>query len=102
MKVCKIIFILFGLFMHPTFSQDKYEKEYRIKYEEVPKSALNFINSINFSNKIKWYKEESLKSYTYEAKTIHKDIKFSVEFDIDDVISITSADDLLNYVKKHV
>ena len=28
--------------------------------------------------------------------------KFSIEFDIDDVISITSADDLLNYVKKHV
>ena len=28
--------------------------------------------------------------------------KFKIEFDIDDVISITSADDLLNYVKKHV
>ncbi len=28
--------------------------------------------------------------------------KFKIEFDIDDVISITSADDLLNYVKSHV
>ena len=106
MKVCKIIFILFGLFMHITFSQDKYEKEYRIKYEEVPKSALNFINSINFSNKIKWYKEESLKSYTYEAKTIHKDIKFSVEFDslgtIEDVEYEIKWEDIHSFAKSNM
>ncbi len=27
--------------------------------------------------------------------------KFNIQIEIDDVISITSADDLLNYVKKH-
>ena len=27
--------------------------------------------------------------------------KFNIQIDIDDVISITSADDLLNYVKSH-
>ncbi len=51
-----------------SFAQDKYEKESRIKKAQVPVTALNFIEAADFSQKIKWYKEESLVRYKFNEK----------------------------------
>ena len=71
---------MLGVFQF-AYAQVKYEKEYRIQEVEVPQPALDFIKGIPFSKKIKWYKEEGLKKYSFEAKTKFNDRKYSVEFD---------------------
>lgn len=81
MKAHLAILLLFICCLKKTFAQTKFEKEYRINKEEVPKSALNFIDAAAFTSKIKWYKEEALANYSYEAKTTAQGIKYSIEFD---------------------
>ena len=63
------------------FGQAKYEKEYRIQPEIVPKMALDYVDRYNFEKKIKWYKEESFTGPSIEAKTKQNKQKFSIEFD---------------------
>ena len=63
------------------FSQVKYEKEYRINKSKIPENIKSYLNTITFKNKIKWYKDETLNKYTYEAKTSHNNLNFSIEFD---------------------
>lgn len=81
MKVYVSILLLFIGGVHKNFAQDKFEKEYRIKAQGVPKDAVAFVNALNFTNKIKWYKEERMTDYSYEAKTKHRGINYSIEFD---------------------
>jgi hypothetical protein len=63
------------------FSQLKYEREYRISKEEVPEEALAYIQKIGFDKKVKWYREEGLKSWSIEAKTRDNGQLYSIEFD---------------------
>ena len=63
------------------FTQVKYEKEYRIDEGRIPENIKSYLNTITFKNKIKWYKDEALNKYTYEAKTSHNNLNFSIEFD---------------------
>lgn len=79
----KIFFIscLLLLSAIPLLSQVKYEKEYRIKAEQVPAAAKVFIDKLTFQRPVKWYKEESLTTITYEAKTKEEGQKYSIEFD---------------------
>ena len=81
MKVYVSVLLLFICGVHKSYTQDKFEKEYRIKKEAVPKDAVAFVNALDFKNKIKWYKEESMTGYSYEAKTNHRGIHYSIEFD---------------------
>ena len=67
-------------FLNLTNAQAKYEKEYRINTEEVPQSALDFVNELNFTKKIKWYQEEGLDKTSIEAKTKHHSKNYSIEF----------------------
>ncbi|MDX1629807.1 MAG: hypothetical protein R3345_13965, partial [Fulvivirga sp.] len=62
-------------------AQVKYEKEYRIKTEDVPPKALNFIREIESGDNIRWYREESLNSASVEAKFKFNDRQYSIEFD---------------------
>jgi len=62
------------------FSQNKYEKETRIKESELPEKALVFVYSLAFNNKIKWYKETGINKTSFEAKTKYKGQKYSIEF----------------------
>jgi hypothetical protein len=78
MKKYTIVVFLLASFL--SFSQEKYEKEYRIKPDQAPKNAVKFINELNFKKKIKWYAEESNDGKTFEAKTCHLKHLFSVEF----------------------
>jgi len=62
------------------YGQIKYEKEYRLKSVEVPDNAKEFISKLNFTSKIKWYREEGLNSNSIEAKTKNNSKKYSIEF----------------------
>lgn len=61
----------------------KLEREVRIDAAEVPASAREFISSCDFSGKVKWYQEFGKSATTYEAKTTHRNTKYSIEFDAD-------------------
>lgn len=63
------------------FSQEKMEREYRIKEKSVPVSALLFMDSIGIKVKTKWYKEEGLEKNSIEVKFKYRKSKFSIEFD---------------------
>ncbi|MHA7057660.1 hypothetical protein ACWGOQ_0010605 [Aquimarina sp. M1] len=65
------------------YSQNKHEKEYRIKSSNVPTLALDFMKQGPFDKKIKWYAEESQDGNSIEAKTCYKKRKYSIEFDTD-------------------
>ncbi|MCR9174085.1 MAG: hypothetical protein NXI10_16405 [bacterium] len=62
-------------------AQEKLEMESRLNNEEVPESALLYVDSISPKNKVKWYLDESINFYTYEAKFVHRSKRHSVEFD---------------------
>lgn len=66
----------------PAIAQYKYEKESRMKTNEVPKRALEMIQSFKTST-VKWYLEEGLTTKTVEAKFKKNKKKYSVEFDLD-------------------
>lgn len=78
MKPFLALLLLF--FSYAAFSQTKYEKEIRVKSNEVPQLAVSFIDSLPFDQKIKWYRETGLERINYEAKTRFRDSWFSVEF----------------------
>ena len=81
MKLFSYILCFSCFYFNSVFSQFKYEKEYRIKNDEIPDNIKSYLNTVAFKNKIKWYKEEGLSKYTYEAKTSHNNLNFSIEFD---------------------
>ena len=72
--------LLFNMFTG--FSQEKFEREFRISTEEVPQKAQDFIKQCEFDKKVKWYMEESQDGKAIEAKSYKKNYKYSVEFDM--------------------
>jgi hypothetical protein len=72
-----ILLFLIGI---NTYSQQKYEKEFRIKTADVPQAALAFVAELNLGKRIKWYKEIGLNQTSFEAKTNYKNKKYSIEF----------------------
>ncbi len=62
------------------FSQPKYEREIRIARKRVPEKALQFIDSMNFNSRVRWYQEIGYDQITYEAKTRYRRERFSIEF----------------------
>ncbi len=76
--------ILLLLAIHATgtlSAQEKFEKESRIRLEEVPAEALLFVDSLKVERRVKWYREESLVGTSFEAKFKHDRSCYSVEFD---------------------
>jgi S-adenosylmethionine:diacylglycerol 3-amino-3-carboxypropyl transferase len=69
------------LLSNSLFAQQKYEREYRVKQEEVPASAQAFLAACSFSAKVKWFGEESLEGHSVEAKLKEEKVKYSIEFD---------------------
>jgi hypothetical protein len=63
------------------FAQQKFEKEYRLKTDEVPLLARQFVDSLDFDRRVKWYMEISQLGKTVEAKSKHNRQRYSVEFD---------------------
>jgi len=76
-----ITFLLIVLYSCNVFAQEKFEKESRIKRQSVPSKAVQFIDSLNFKNKVKWFLEEGLERKSIEAKFKNKKKRYSIEFD---------------------
>ena len=79
-------FLLVVASFNMLFGQLKYEKEYRLKSFEVPENAKAFISKLNFTSKIKWYREEGLNSSSIEAKTKYNSTKYSIEFNDEGIL----------------
>jgi len=62
------------------YSQSKFEKEFRIKTNEVPSIALSFVDSMKFESRVKWFKEIGLNDISIEAKANYKKQPISIEF----------------------
>lgn len=75
-----VLFLGIG-FCLTTQAQVKFEREYRITPQKAPKLAVSFIDSCFQNQKIKWFIEESQDGTTFEAKTTHEKVKYSIEFD---------------------
>lgn len=78
-----IVLALLVGFPVTTVAQDKIEREYKIKKEEVPQKALEFIKGIESlppKTKVNWYREEAADAESVEAKFKIDKRKFSIEF----------------------
>lgn len=84
-RIC-FTFGLIGLFSTHVYAQEKFEKESRMKEQDVPSKALHFIDSLKIESKVKWYLEEGLERNSIEAKFKWHKEKYSVEFDTFGVI----------------
>ncbi len=72
---------LIVLFTVPLCAQEKFEKESRMKEQDVPTKAVQFIDSLPIKCNVKWYLEEGLKGNSVEAKFKWHKKKYSIEFD---------------------
>ena len=72
---------------------------------EIKKIFFNLFPGLN-DNNFDWKKQQSdyedWDSFTQMQLITSTESKFNIQIEIDDVISITSADDLLNYIKSHI
>lgn len=63
-------------------SQEKFERESRIKSSDAPKKASMYVESIfPEARKIKWYLEENLDGFANEAKVKQNGTVYSIKFD---------------------
>ncbi len=74
--------LLIGIFQMNANAQQKFEKESRLKPDDVPTEALQFIEAVEMETNWKWYFEENLQGNSVEAKTKHQGKRYSVEFDV--------------------
>lgn len=79
MKITWIIF--FVTLSVSALAQQKFEKEYRLKTAEVPLLARQFVDSLDFDRRVKWYMEVSQNGTSVEAKGRRDGKRYSVEFD---------------------
>jgi hypothetical protein len=98
-------FVLVFLFQFG-FTQDKFEKESRIKAEMAPSIAQAFVSKISGIKCVKWYAEEGLGTSSYEVKFKLNKKQYSVEFDtlgvVEDVEIITEYKLLPESVRKNI
>ncbi len=73
-----ILFLFFSITV--AYSQDKLEREYRIKQSEVPATALEFIESTFENIQVKWYGEDNLNGKAIEAKGRYESKLYSIKF----------------------
>ncbi|MCS5489118.1 hypothetical protein [Algoriphagus limi] len=76
------IFLVFLVFSGKAFSQKKIEQEKRIKKQDVPELAVEWLeDSFEGRKKVRWYQEISDQGISFEAKFPWKGKFHSVEFD---------------------
>jgi hypothetical protein len=81
-SIYRCLLLSLFLFTLPIFfSQEKIERESRVKVHQIPELALSFIDSLSIERKIKWYREEKINGVSFEAKFRMNQTKYSIEFD---------------------
>lgn len=101
-KNIALILIVSVILLAKLEAQVKYEKEYRLNQKDVPKPALDFVNTLGFDRKIKWYKEEGLNKTSIEAKTKYLSKRYSVEFNSKGEIEDIEVEIKLNEISEEV
>lgn len=105
-KIFSNTIILFFIMLSSAYAQVKFEQEYSIKEEEVPKEALFFISTAFGSVKQKWHKEVSQNGKSIETRIKKNKKKYSIEFDtlgnIQDVEITISARDISEKIVKKI
>lgn len=82
LNTSRILSVCFTLLLCHTLSgQIKFEKEKRVKSQEVPELAIAFLSQLDFKAKHKWYKEHSQEGTSYEVKFKENRYCYSLEFD---------------------
>ena len=78
-----LLFAIMVLLQYSTgFSQVKVERQHRIKKNQFPEAAHDFIKEkLNDAKKIRFYKETDTTKIMYEAKFKKDKLHYSVEFD---------------------
>ncbi len=69
------------LLIYNITGQTKFEREFRMRTDDVPLIAQQFIDSAGFTGRIKWFGEESQTEKSIEAKTKFNGTRYSIEFD---------------------
>lgn len=105
-KILPILLFSFGIFNF-SFSQNKIERELRVKPREVPEDAKEWLrDAFEDVRKPKWYLEYSQNGKSYEAKFNYKGHFHSVEFDslgnIEDVEIEINASEVSQEVWKEI
>ena len=78
----RFIFLLLVVVVQSnSWAQNKFEKESRITRDAVHPQALQFIDSLQLTSRVRWYLEEGLTEKTIEAKFKKNKLRYSVEFD---------------------
>ena len=78
-QIFGVFFFLFGNFV---FSQNKYEREYRIRKSQFPENALSYISEkLEDARRIRFYKETDSSKVSFEAKFKKDRLRYSIEFD---------------------
>ncbi|GHB68852.1 hypothetical protein [Persicitalea jodogahamensis] len=89
-----------------SLGQIKYEKEYRLKAVDIPPAARQFVDSLDFERRVRWYVEVSQQGKSIEAKSKRGGQKYSVEFDttgrLQDVEIEVSWRDLPEALRKNI
>lgn len=80
-KVLHVLLLCSAFSCTHAFAQQKFEKEYRLKTAEVPLLARQFVDSLGFDCRVKWYMEISQNGKSLEAKSKRGGKWYSVEFD---------------------
>lgn len=78
-----IFLILLWPLAHYGLAQNKFEKEIRVKVKDVPQAAIDFVDDLAFTKKVKWFREIGLDKISFEAKTKRKGQWYSIEFSED-------------------
>jgi len=88
-------------------AQEKVEREWRIKTNEVPAPAMDwFKDAYELRGKVRWYQEENEVGTFYEAKLRHRgqqhSVKFTQQGDVLDVEIMVTLDELDDRVRTRI
>ncbi len=82
MKSSVFLVVIF-LLAFQGLARPKYEREIRIKEGDVPAMARSFVDSMNLSGRVRWYKEIGFNRNSIEAKIRSNGQRYSIEFSDD-------------------
>ncbi|WKN46097.1 hypothetical protein [Tunicatimonas pelagia] len=98
---------LMGMFFVPSRAQEyvKQEQEKRIKLQEIPKVAQDYLDSIwlKESRRKRFYRETDGKNLSYETKLVRNRRRFNIEFNDDgklqDIEELTRFEEIPDSVR---
>ncbi|MDD4108082.1 MAG: hypothetical protein PHH93_05115 [Prolixibacteraceae bacterium] len=93
---------LFFILQINASAQQKFERESRLKPDNVPPEALQFIKAVEMNTRWKWYFEENLEGNSVEAKTKYNGRRYSVEFDTTGIIQDIEVETKWQEMDEHI